>query len=230
MAGADGEAPTSANTVRIREHFPETLYWNPAIVTGDDGRTTLTIPGADSITTWRATASAVTKTGALGASDRGVRVFQPVFIDLDLPLTLTQGDVVSIPVACYNYLDAPQDVTVRLVCDDAFEVRDDTEKTVRLEPNGVRAVYFRIRATRFGRQALMVFAKDDAVRREIEVLPDGKEQMIAVSEPVTGRATLKLRVPDEAIDGATQMWVRVYPSPLAEVVGGLERLVRMPYG
>ncbi len=232
--GIDISSVGPANTARIREHFPETLYWNPAVVTDERGRAEVAIPGADSITTWRATASAVSKAGALGAADRGVRVFQEFFIDLDLPVALTQGDVVSIPVACYNYLDAPQSVTVRLVCGDAFTLSEQAEKTVELEPNAVRAVYFEIRAARFGRHEITVFARsahaEDAVRRTLEVLPDGREQMIAASEPVNGRAKLKLRVPDESIDGATQMWVRLYPSRLSEVVSGLERLVQMPYG
>ena len=41
--------------------------------------------------------------GALGSGTSSLKVFQDFFVDLDLPVTLTQGDRVSIPVAVYNY-------------------------------------------------------------------------------------------------------------------------------
>ena len=35
-----------------------------------------------------------------------MKVFQDFFVDLDLPVTLTQGDQVSIPIGLYNYTGA----------------------------------------------------------------------------------------------------------------------------
>jgi len=57
-------------------------------------------PLADSITTWRMAMLASTQTGALGTGTSELKVFQDFFVDLDLPETLTQGDMVSIPVLC----------------------------------------------------------------------------------------------------------------------------------
>src|SRR5207248_364403 len=45
FAGA-GEPP------RVRELFPETLLWRPELVTDDQGRASLDLELADSITTW----------------------------------------------------------------------------------------------------------------------------------------------------------------------------------
>ncbi len=49
---------------------------------------------------------ASTKDGVLGTGTSSLKVFQDFFVDLDLPVTLTQGDRVSIPVAIYNYTGA----------------------------------------------------------------------------------------------------------------------------
>ena len=70
----------------------------------------LDIDLADSITTWRLTASAVTADGRLGATECRLKVFQPFFVDLNLPVALTRGDEVAVPVVVYNYLDKPQTV------------------------------------------------------------------------------------------------------------------------
>jgi len=97
--GAQAEAPSP----HVRSYFPEALYINPEIITDGNGMASISIPLADSITTWRMAMLASTQHGALGSGTSSLKVFQDFFIDLDLPVTLTQGDRVSIPVGVYNY-------------------------------------------------------------------------------------------------------------------------------
>src|SRR5262249_21723967 len=105
---------TVAAQPHVRSYFPEALYINPEIVTDGDGRSTISIPLADSITTWRMALMASTTRGALGSGTSSIKVFQDFFADLDLPVTLTQGDRVSIPVAAYNSSGASGDVRLQL--------------------------------------------------------------------------------------------------------------------
>lgn len=115
-----------------------------------------------------------------------------------------------------------------------MELRDSNEKTVALGPDEVDAVYFNVRAARPGVHRLTVTAQgahvQDAVRRAIEVRPDGKEQEISTSDAVRGRRTLRVRVPEEAVDGAGSLHVRLFPSRLSEATVGLDRLMRLPHG
>ena len=100
----------AAPAARVRSYFPEALYINPEIITDQNGEASIAIPLADSITTWRMAMLASTTHGALGSGVSSLKVFQDFFVDLDLPVTLTQGDRVSIPVAVYNYSPARGDV------------------------------------------------------------------------------------------------------------------------
>ncbi|KAF0244402.1 MAG: hypothetical protein FD180_2523 [Planctomycetota bacterium] len=219
---------------RLREYFPETLYWNPQIVTDDQGRATLRFPGADSITTWRMGMSAVDRGGRLGAMDAPLRVFQPFFADIDLPVALTQGDEMWIPVAVYNYLEREQSVALEFEAESGFEIKDDAKKTLNIAANDVRSVYFHVKAREFGRHKLKVTATSpefaDAIRRAIDVVPDGREMPLSVNDVLRDRASTKFTVPADAVDGASRAWVRLYPSRFSEVVSGLEGLVRLPYG
>ena len=129
-----GEAPAPP-AAHVRSYFPEALYINPEIITDKDGRASITIPMADSITTWRMAMMASTQHGALGTATSSLKVFQDFFVDLDLPVTLTQGDRVSIPVAIYNYSGARGDVSLKLQPDDWFSLVDDVaEKSVASIP------------------------------------------------------------------------------------------------
>src|SRR4030095_15892945 len=45
--------PTQLTTPRLREYFPETLVWQPALETDAQGRARLKFKLADNITTWK---------------------------------------------------------------------------------------------------------------------------------------------------------------------------------
>jgi hypothetical protein len=217
---------------RVREYFPETLYWNPQLITDERGRATCTLPAADSITSWRLLASAVSRLGALGAGKADLRVFQDFFVDIDFPVALTKGDRVHVPVAVFNYLKEPQAVAVRVQQEPWFELLDAAEKKVELKAEEVGVVYFGLKVTGFGRKTLTVFADGrlkDAVKRSVEVMEKGREMPISASERVMGRHTFKVTVPENAIEGATALFARITPGG-GDLVTGLEGMVRMPYG
>src|SRR5262249_14220789 len=80
------------STPRLRQDFPETMLWEPALVTDSAGRAHLNFKLADNITTWKLTAIASTKNGELGTAESDLRAFQPFFVEHDPPRILTQGD------------------------------------------------------------------------------------------------------------------------------------------
>ncbi len=236
-----GEAAAEAERPRLRQYFPETLYWNPEAVTDENGHLQVQVPLADSITTWRLTALASTQRGELGAATYAIRVFQDFFVDIDLPVALTQGDEVSIPVAVYNYLSEAQEVVLELEPADWYTVlptepgRSPYRAVLTVGPNDIEVTHFRIRAERFGRFSLQVTAwgekMSDAIAREVTVVPNGTEQRAAFSDWLRGDgATVPVTVPAEAIPGTARVEVKVYPGPAAQLLDGLERLLQMPSG
>ncbi len=159
-AKAGGENAAAADPVRVRQNFPETLLWRPELITDDQGHAHLDVDLADSITTWRVSMGAVSAGGSLGGAQAAIRVFQPFFVDLDLPSALTRGDEIGIPVVVSNYLDQPQ--TVSLVLQDApwfARLEETAERSLELKPNEVRAVHFRIRARAVGHHEIQVTAR-----------------------------------------------------------------------
>ncbi len=228
------EAGGSTEPVRIRQYFPETLYYNPVVITDGRGRAVLDIPLADSITTWRMTCMASSATGQLGSTTAGIRVFQDFFVDIDFPVSLTQNDEVHVPVAIYNYLETDQKILLQVEKEDWFELEGLAEKTVTLGPSEVRAVYFPITARKIGFRKFTVVArgsrKSDAVARTVEILPDGKEYLVSESGRLEGNIVHTINIPDGAIDEASKIFVKIYPGVLSQLVEGLDKMLRMPFG
>ena len=227
-----------ASTARVRSYFPEALYINPEIITDREGRATISIPLADSITTWRLAMLASTQHGALGSATSSLKVFQDFFVDLDLPVTLTQGDRVSIPVAVYNYSGSRGDVDLQLKQDDWFSLANDVpEKSVAVDSTRVGGSQFTLQANRIGRYKLTLAAnmkggasREDIVVREIEVIPNGREQNIVFNGRLETVAQHELSFPGAAVPDASKIFVRLYPGPLSQVIEGMDSLLRMPGG
>jgi uncharacterized protein YfaS (alpha-2-macroglobulin family) len=249
----------------VRSYFPEALYINPEILTDANGNATISIPIADSITTWRMAMLASTQSGALGTGTGSLKVFQDFFVDLDLPVTLTQGDRVSIPVAIYNYSGKSGRVSLKLQPDaDAWYTLDNdtAERSLSVESGRVGSSQFTLNANRIGKFKLTLSAHmdghDDIVVREIEVIPNGREQNLVFNgrmevSPTQDLCSLpvicdtfgarskqaahaspltqhQLTFPVNAIPDATTVLVRLYPGPLSQVIEGMDSILRMPSG
>ena len=232
--GGGGAAPAP----RVRSYFPEALYINPEIVTDGAGNASILVPLADSITTWRMALMASTTHGALGSTTGSIKVFQDFFTDLDLPVTLTQGDRISLPIAVYNYSGQAGEVGLRLEPADWYRLVEDTpEKSLAVESGHVGGSHFTIEAARIGKFKLTLTAamkggarRADVVVREIEVVPNGREQTMAFNGRLENTVHHQVNFPADAIPDAEKIFVRLYPGPLSQIVEGMDAILRMPFG
>jgi hypothetical protein len=221
----------------IRSYFPEALYINPEILTDGNGKASIEIPLADSITTWRMAMFASTRFGALGTGTSELKVFQDFFVDLDLPVTLTQGDRVSIPVAVYNYANHGGDVDLKLKPEDWFSLDSADKQTVSVAAGQIGAAQFTIEAKKIGKFKLTLTgrmrggsARGDTVVREIEVLPNGDVKEIVFNGRLEKEVRQTVRFPESAIPDASKILIRLYPGPLSQVIEGMDSILRMPFG
>jgi len=240
MAAPDAKT-AAPDAPHVRSYFPEALYINPEILTDGNGNATIEIPIADSITTWRMAMLASTQSGALGSASSSLKVFQDFFVDLDLPVTLTQGDRVSIPIAIYNYSGKTGDVSLKLQPEDWYSLDNDTpEKTVSVESGRVGGSQFTLNANHIGKFKLTLAAhmdggqgakdREDIVVREIEVIPNGREQSIVFNGRLDSSVKHELDFPAGSIPDASSVLVRLYPGPLSQIIEGMDSILQMPGG
>jgi uncharacterized protein YfaS (alpha-2-macroglobulin family) len=232
----DAPPGEGASPPRLREYFPQTLLWQPALLTDERGAAELPVTFADSITTWRLTASASSRAGLLGSASAPLRVFQDFFVDPDVPPALTQNDEVSFPVAVHNYLQEPQTVQIDLRAEDWFDLADPkgAGRSLELKPGEVTAVSFRIRARKIGHYPLTVHARgsklSDAVKRSVEVRPDGFPVEQVAGGPLAGTVTQTVDFPANALAGSSRLLVRISPSAVSQAVEAAEGLLQLPHG
>lgn len=225
---------TAKKEVRVRRYFPETMLWQPELISDDNGRIDFDFDFADSITSWRFTANAITADGRLGGWQQDVPVFQPFFVDVNLPVALTRNDVVTVPVVVSNYLKGKQTIRVELPDADWYTRTGDAARELTLNEGEVKALDFRVKVTKAGTHMLLVSARagnsGDAVQRDVIVNADG-QRVEAVSNGVLERpATIPIDLPDDAIEGSIKATLKLYPSGFSQLVEGLDGIFQAPHG
>ncbi|OGC43585.1 hypothetical protein A2Y85_05590 [candidate division WOR-3 bacterium RBG_13_43_14] len=230
----DKKADGGPDEPRVREFFPETFVFEPALITDASGVARLAVTMPDAITTWRVTSFASSAHGELGSNLSSILVFQEFFVDIDLPVALTEGDEISIPIAIYNYLPRDQKVRIELQSEDWFEIKGNQEITRNLKKDEVSVVYFPIMVDKIGYHQILVKAygeaKSDAIKRSIAVLPNGKRFDDIVSDRLKDRVSHKINFPANAIPDGNQLMFKLYPGIYSQVVDGLDKLFQMPFG
>ena len=128
-APARDSAQELAEVARIRQFFPETWLWTN-VTTDEQGLATMPVEAPDSITTWGLRAVGLSREHGLGIAESELQVFQPFFLQVDLPFSGIRGEVLPAKAALYNYLDTPQTIQVELSPSDGYELLDGTHRTV----------------------------------------------------------------------------------------------------
>ncbi len=231
-----GKGPAAAiSTPRLREYFPETLLWQPELVTDSHGAAHLKFPLADSITTWKLSVIASTVDGRIGTAEREVRAFQPFFADQDLPQFLTAGDEIGLPVILRNYLDHSESVELKLVPQPWLTLLGPSTQRMDVAASDSARAVFPMRAetpVKNGKQRLTATGKSaaDAIEKKTTVRPFGEERTASDSQILKASAALNLSIPQNALPGSIEAELKVYPNLMAHVWEAIEAILDRPYG
>ncbi|HET8626855.1 MAG TPA: alpha-2-macroglobulin family protein, partial [Thermomicrobiales bacterium] len=220
---------------RVRQFFPETWLWTD-LTTDASGKAAQRATAPDSITTWAVRAVALSKDKGLGIGEAELRVFQPFFVQIDLPYSTIRGEEFPVKVALYNYEASAQDFRVELDAADWFTALGDRVQQVRVEANGVGAASFTIRPGALGVNQLKITARGpqsaDAIVKDLIVEPEGvarEEVQNLVLTPGAPRA-LDLATPPGAVAGSHRAYVALTGNMLSQAIDGLDGLLQMPFG
>ncbi|KXJ75385.1 hypothetical protein RP20_CCG011856 [Aedes albopictus] len=185
---------------------------------------------------------------------RKLNVFLPFFVSTNLPYSVKRGEVVSIPIVVFNYMDTDQtaDVTFHNT-EQEFEfadVENEVHENAKLELFRKKAVYvpansgktipFMIKPSKLGHITIKVTATTqlagDGVERQLLVEPEGLPQYVNKAAFVDLRATpevnnnFTVEVPKNAVPDSTRVEIAVIGDVLGSTIQNLDSLIRMPYG
>ena len=99
---------------KVRKDFKDTAFWKPDVVTGEDGKATVKFDLPENLTTWRATARAVTGDLRVGSIVSRVLSRKNLILRLETPRFMTEGDTVTVSGIVHNYLSSDKAAQIKL--------------------------------------------------------------------------------------------------------------------
>ncbi len=217
-----------------RNDFTETVYWNAGVRTGADGTASVTFDVSDSITTFSARVDAVTASGALGSGDATVQSKKAFYVEPKLPLEITSGDLVEVPIALVNGTQAQLDAMLETEIGEGIK-REGNEPRVTLAADASGRLYLTLVAKQHNGPVqvhLIAHAGDytDEVKRAIPVVPAGFPMEAAFGGLLAGSAKHTFTMPEQFEASSVEAVAKVYPSPLATLTDALKGLLQEPCG
>jgi hypothetical protein len=229
----------SGRTAETRADFAETVYWNAGVKTdATTGTAMVSFNLSDSITSFRVLADGFTGTGTLGAGISEVESVQPFSIEPKVPLQVTSGDVIQLPVGLVNGTSRE----LRGVAIDAGSKDGLTFTSIGGNPSALGMKersrrFFRIDVGEFSGLANFTFEAKagpyhDGVSRKLDVQPLGFPREISKGGMLerNGSKSFEFTLPAGVVHGSVSSSVTVYPTPLASITDALQSLLREPNG
>ena len=232
LRGGAGETPESP--VQVRTDFRSAIFWQPDIKTDEQGKAKLEVTYPDSLTSWRATARAVTTGNQFGMATAATRTKQPLIVRLQAPRFFLTGDSVTVSAVINNNTEEELSVspTLEVV---GMDVPRQQARPIKIAAGVEGRADWVLHPTKPGEAKLKVTGRSskyaDAMERGYTVYEHGIEKFIATSGKGRGNEVLAtLNLPAERKEGSTRFTIQVTPSMAVTMLDALPYLVNYPYG
>lgn len=227
----------AAPKVQVRKNFKDTAFWAPAVMTDSTGRAEVSFDFPDNLTTWRATARAVTADTRVGSVVEKVLVRKNLLLRLATPRFFTEGDEVTVSAIVHNYLKNAQQTQVSLETRGVSISGGSPSTSVRIDPGAEVRVDWKVKASEVGSAVLTAKAvggqESDGMELTLPVLPHGirvgHAEAVVLSEP-EAQGTLKTTIGQNASPGSKRLRVDLSASVSGAAFAALEYLTSYPYG
>ncbi len=226
--GVDKFGPTER-----RHTFKDTALWSPRVATGADGTARVEVDLPDNLTTWRATARAVTPDTRVGEGRGKTIARKELMVRFATPRFLITGDTARLIAALHNETATAMPVAVRAT-GTGVELLAAASASVDVPAHGVATWDVPVRVLDADTAKLSLDAAGggykDGVELDLPVYPYGGLASSAAAGSTDGTAKATLTLPAGADPRGSRLTVRLAPSLAAGLYDALDALDTYPYG
>jgi hypothetical protein len=233
---ADFKNPGQVVVPEVRKYFPDTIYWMPSLLTDASGKARATFTFPDSLTTWRATARAVTRNTVVGQVTQKVITRKNLILRLALPRFLTQGDTATVSGIVHNYLATEKTTRVSLEVQ-GVELASPAETSVNIPSNGEATVNWTVRASKIATATFLGKALTDEESDALELQIPGRPWGLQLNSTLSGSLAAdkaevkeKMLLPSDINAEASSLRIDLAPSVAGTMMSALDFLASYPYG
>lgn len=217
-----------------RQDFTETICWQPLLIADENGQAELEFSLSDSVTTFKVLIAGH-GAGRIGTGQADVTSRIPFSLEPKMPLEVTAGDQIELPLAINNDTDSDLPVVATVTLNDVVELAGDAERKLALPAGERTRDFFPLTVVGDAGEATIEFQATageltDSIRKAIRVVPPGFPFSDALAGQLEGEQELTLTLPETWVPGSLKVSLTAYPSALADIRDGIDGIIREPYG
>lgn len=204
----------------IRQRFEDTAYWSAFVATdaGGNGQASFEMPG--NLTSWRATARAVTLDTRVGSAISNVVATRPVTLRLATPRIIVQGDSISL-IGTINNRSAKKLRFEANLRAEGVSVENNAKQELEIGARSEGVVHWRLNVrdvpisgvmkltARVGAIGLTDPDYGDALMMTVPVLPKGVSETVLIGGSVAKSETSNLVLPADTLAQGSLVSIKV---------------------
>ncbi len=215
--------------------FRTTLFWAPSLRTDASGQASVEFYTSDAITNFRATLEGISEQGGAGRAEHRFFVEKPLNMQVKTPPYVISGDLLRLDVALTNKTGHPVTGVLDLAVPAHFALQNqqDNQITIPAGETHVAKLEYRIgRGENTAKKVRILFRVPDTAEESMEVDIPTLDRGFPVRMVMAGQSsqnTWNVRLNDP-VEGTLGITLNAYPSPLEDVLKGMERMLNQPGG
>ncbi|NWX55663.1 OVOS protein, partial [Promerops cafer] len=244
----------------VRKYFPETWIWE-LVNTDSRGEVDVSYTIPDSITEWKASAFCVQDDAGFGISSSvSLTAFQPFFVDLTLPYSVTRGEKFNLIANVFNYLNKCVQISAILAqsSDYEAEILSSGGNTATVCANERKTYIWAVSPQNLGEVKFVITAEaklntrgsgnstspeektiyKDTLFQTLLVEPEGIKKELTQSSLLCAKGKtskkiseqVSLSLPRNLVQGSARAYSSVIGDILGTALRNLDNLLHMPYG
>ncbi len=237
VGGGAGEEKMAAfaralNEVELRGDFKLTAYWNPSVLTDDDGSATVTFKLPDNLTTFRIMAVAQTMDSQFGRSETTFRVSKQLLLQPSLPRFARVGDSFEGGVVVHNYSSEKGQVTLN--CETVgIQLVKSSEHSFGLDSGEGKEILFEFRVESPGEANILFRAQmggeSDGLEMDLPLLIPRPTETVAMFNKTLESMEEQIKIPESIYPFESFIQVLASSSALSGLKGSVDFLTNYPY-
>ena len=207
----------------VRQRFVDTAYWNAHVTTDANGTARISFETPGNLTTWRATARAITSDTRVGSATATAQASRPVMLRLAAPRQFVKGDRLTLIGTVTNRSGAPHEFETAISAV-GVRIEGETTKKVQVPAGAQGTVEWTVFADTIPETGLAsltarTLASDaapdqgeelsDALKVDVRVVPGGIVRRLAEGGSMSREKTVVVNLPPDRIEPASTVKVAI---------------------
>lgn len=219
--------------VEVRTDFRSTVYWNGNIEVDRTGKKVIEFYNSDDITSFRASVEGFGSDGMVGRAEMTYFTQLPFSMSTKIPVEVTTGDIVSIPVTLKNNTTGPLGGLMNITAPEGLEPVGALPATQTIMPGKAKTIYLeykvanKIKSGEFS-VSFKACGLTDAFSQKMRIMPKGFPATASFSgQDIEKTYTVEL---SNVVPGSVTATLSAYPSVVNDLISGVEGILREPGG